>query len=70
MKKPTDIQIAKYYGVTTATLRNYKKGSAEKQRLYAAIKQGYNPENKEQIIINKNEFIDNIREWFSELPNP
>ncbi len=39
--KPTDINIAKHYGVTTRTLRNYKNGKPEKQRLYQAMKEYY-----------------------------
>jgi hypothetical protein len=41
MKKPTDIEIAKSYDVTDATLRNYKKGSGGKKRLYRAMKYYY-----------------------------
>ena len=37
--KVTDINIAKYFGVSTATLRNWKKGSIEKQRCYQALKE-------------------------------
>ena len=36
--KPTDTNIAKYYGVSRETLRNYRKGAIEKQRLYKAMK--------------------------------
>jgi len=37
--KSTDINIAKYFDVSTATLRNWKKGSTEKQRCYQALKE-------------------------------
>ena len=37
--KPTDTNLAKFYGVSRETIRNYKKGAIEKQRLYEALKQ-------------------------------
>lgn len=37
--KPTDTAIAKFYGVSRQTLRNYKNGTKEKQRLYFAMKE-------------------------------
>lgn len=36
--KPTDTNLAKFYGVSRETLRNYKNGGIEKQRLYNAMK--------------------------------
>lgn len=36
--KPTDTNMAKYYGVSRETLRNYKNGTQEKKRLYEAMK--------------------------------
>ena len=36
--KPTDTNIAKFYGITRMTLHNYKNGDAFKQRLYEAMK--------------------------------
>lgn len=44
--KPTDTNIAKYYGVTRMTLNNYKNGAIEKQRLYKAMKEYFVVTNK------------------------
>ena len=35
--KSTATNIAKFYGVSRETLRNYKNGTEEKQRLYKAM---------------------------------
>lgn len=35
--KPTAINLAKFYGVSRETIRNYRDGSVEKQRLYFAM---------------------------------
>ena len=50
--KPTNINIAKYYGLAPETLSKYSSGKKgiEKKRLYEAMKQFFimkNPENKE-----------------------
>ena len=35
--KPTAISLAKFYGVSRETIRNYRDGTEEKQRLYKAM---------------------------------
>ena len=35
--KPTAINLAKFYGVSRETIRNYRDGTEEKQRLYKAM---------------------------------
>lgn len=35
--KPTAINLAKFYGVSRETIRNYRDGTKEKQRLYKAM---------------------------------
>lgn len=35
--KPTAINLAKFYGVSRETIRNYRNGIEEKQRLYKAM---------------------------------
>jgi hypothetical protein len=37
--KATDINIGKYFDISTATLRRWKKGTPEKQRCYQALKE-------------------------------
>jgi len=36
--KPTNRNLAKFFGVTELTVANYKKGSPEKQRLAEAMR--------------------------------
>lgn len=43
--KPTAINIAKFYGVSRETVRNYRDGSVEKQRLYCAMVEYFIKEN-------------------------
>ena len=47
--KPTDTNLAKFYGVSRETIRNYKNGVIEKQRLYNAMKKYF----IEQIFLTK-----------------
>lgn len=44
--KPTAINIAKFYGVSRETIRNYRDGSIEKQRLYNAMVEYFVKENQ------------------------
>ncbi len=44
--KPTDTNIAIYFGVTRATLINYKKSAIEKQRLYQAMRDKFIKDNQ------------------------
>jgi len=37
MKKPTQTEVANFYDLTTATLRNYKKGGLGERRRYSAL---------------------------------
>ena len=45
-KKPTQAEIADYFGVTTQTLRNYKNGSLEEQRRYFAFLKYYEDQHR------------------------
>lgn len=46
--KPTAINLAKFYGVSRETIRNYRNGSIEKQRLYEAMKLYFISQNLEE----------------------
>ena len=43
--KPSAINIAKFYGVSRETIRNYRDGNIEKQRLYFAMVEYFKKEN-------------------------
>ena len=47
--KPTAINLAKFYGVSRETIRNYRDGSIEKQRLYDAMVYFFMKENQDKI---------------------
>ena len=53
--KPTAINIAKFYGVSRETIRNYRDGSIEKQRLYFAMVEYFKKENEKWKILKKNQ---------------
>ena len=63
----TDLKIAEYYGVSPATLRNYKKGTAEKQRLYAAMRAYAEKEIPTNILEDKKITNTNLIEKYTPL---
>lgn len=44
--KPTAINLGKFYGVSRETIRNYRDGNIEKQRLYNAMVEYFVKENQ------------------------
>lgn len=53
--KATQTLLAEYYGVSSKTITNYKKGDEKKQRLFIAMKDKYIKDMAEKHV---KEFID------------
>jgi len=59
--KPTAVNIAKFYRVSRETVRNYRDGNIEKQRLYNAMREYFIKE-----AIKELELLDNdLKDLFS-----
>lgn len=55
--KPTAINLAKFYGVSRETIRNYRDGNIEKQRLYHAMVYYFMKENEKELKWKNNHFL-------------
>ena len=49
MKKPTQTEVARFYGLDPKTLRNYKNGSTEEKRRYLALMRYYEDETVDDV---------------------